>query len=112
MVVALASATRGTSVAACNAPNGHEEVAAKADVERAAQIALKCGSSLGINAWRIDWATLLKHTYDLDVLACACGGRLKFVELVTDADRAREVLEVLGLPFALPPLPRARAPNW
>ena len=66
MVVALASATRGTSVAACNAPNGHEEVAAKADVQRA-QIGLKCGSSLGINAWRIDWATLLKRTYDLDV---------------------------------------------
>ena len=111
MVVALASATRGTSVAACNAPNGHEEVAAKADVQRA-QIGLKCGFSRGINASRIDWATLLKRTYDLDVLACDCGGRLKFVELVTDAGRAREVLEVLGLPSALPPLPRARAPNW
>jgi hypothetical protein len=105
-------ATAGASVGHCNASNGHEEVAAKADVEPAAQMGLKCGSSLGINAWRIDWATLLKRTYDLDVLACACGGRLKFVELVTDADRAREVLELLGMQSALPPLPRARAPNW
>ena len=104
--------TPGASFAACNAPKGHQEVTAKADVARSAEVDLKCGSSLGINAWRIDWATLLKRTYDLDVLACACGGRLKFVELVTDADRAREVLEMLGQPSALPPLPRARAPNW
>ena len=55
---------------------------------------------------------MLKRTYDLDVLACACGGRLKFVELVTDTYRAREVLVVLGVPYMLPPLPRARAPNW
>lgn len=29
--------------------------------------------------WRIDWATLLKRVYDIDALACPCGGRLKFV---------------------------------
>ena len=37
-----------------------------------------------------------------NVLACDRGGRLKFVELVTDSDRAREVLEMLGLPSAPP----------
>ena len=25
----------------------------------------------------LDWATLLRRTYDLDVLACPCGGRLR-----------------------------------
>lgn len=105
-------ATPGASVGHCNASNGHEKIAAKADVDRPAQVGLKYGSSLGINAWRIDWATLLKRTYDLDVLACACGGRLKFVELVTDADKARVVLQMLGMPSELPPLPRARAPDW
>jgi hypothetical protein len=62
-------------------------------------------------AWRIDWATLLKRTYDVDALACPCGGRLKFVEVVTEAARARELLEELGLATAAPPIARARSPT-
>jgi hypothetical protein len=61
--------------------------------------------------WRIDWATLLKRTYDIDVLACRCGGRLRIAALATDRERAREILECLGLPSAPPPLPRARSPD-
>jgi hypothetical protein len=64
--------------------------------------------------WRIDWATLLKRTHDLDALACPCGGRLKFVEVVTDADRARALLEQLGLASDAPPVApvaRARSPT-
>lgn len=61
--------------------------------------------------WRIDWATLLKRVYDLDALACPCGGRLKFVEVVTDAERARTLLEQLGLRAAPPPVARARSPT-
>jgi hypothetical protein len=61
--------------------------------------------------WRIDWATLLKRTYDIDVLACPCGGRLRIAALVTDREQAREILERLGLPSAPPPLPRARSPD-
>jgi hypothetical protein len=62
-------------------------------------------------AWRIDWATLLKRVHDVDALACPCGGRLKFVEVVTEADRARRLLEQLGLDLAAPPVARARSPT-
>ncbi len=40
-------------------------------------------ASVALNPSRIDWATLLKRTYDFDVLKCDCGGRLKASELVT-----------------------------
>jgi hypothetical protein len=29
---------------------------------------------------RIDWAALLKRIYDVDALACPCGGRLRSQE--------------------------------
>jgi hypothetical protein len=29
---------------------------------------------------RIDWATLLRRVYDIDALACPCGGRLRFTD--------------------------------
>jgi hypothetical protein len=61
---------------------------------------------------RIDWATLLKRTYDLDVLKCPCGGRLKAVELVTDAERAKELLVQFGMSTKPPPIARARSPDW
>jgi hypothetical protein len=62
-------------------------------------------------AWRIDWATLLKRIYDVDCLACTCGGRLKFVEVVTEADRACLLLRELGLDLAAPTVARARSPT-
>ena len=63
-------------------------------------------------AWRIDWATLLKRVHDVDSLSCPCGGRLKFVELVTEPTTAREVLASMGLPTDLPPIARARSPDF
>jgi len=62
--------------------------------------------------WRIDWATLLKRVYDVDALACPCGGRLKFVEVVTESTTAREVLASMGLPTDPPPVARARSPDF
>jgi hypothetical protein len=62
-------------------------------------------------AWRIDWATLLKRVYGVDALACPCGGRLKFVEVVTEADRARHLLDQLGLDRTAPAVHRARSPT-
>lgn len=61
----------------------------------------------------IDWAELLKRVHDLDALACPCGGRLKFVALILDADPrptpsscrpARAILESLHLPSEPPPI--------
>ncbi len=62
--------------------------------------------------WRIDWATLLRRVYFADPLACPCGGRLKFVELITESTTAREVLASMGLPTDLPPIARARSPDF
>ena len=46
---------------------------------------------------RLDWATLLKRVYNIDALACPCGGRLKFEELVIERDKVREQLLQRGL---------------
>jgi len=62
--------------------------------------------------WRIDWATLLKRVYDIDSLACPCGGRLKFVDVITEPTTAREVLATMGLPTDLPPIAKARSPDF
>eukprot|EP00919_Chromeraceae_sp_WS-2016_P048650 GHVR01115197.1.p2 GENE.GHVR01115197.1~~GHVR01115197.1.p2 ORF type:complete len:150 (+),score=38.21 GHVR01115197.1:127-576(+) len=61
--------------------------------------------------WRIDWATLLKRVWDVDSLACPCGGRLKFIEVVTDAEKAKTMLERAGLSASRPPVARARSPD-
>jgi hypothetical protein len=46
---------------------------------------------------RIDWATLLRRVYDIDVLACPCGGRLEMLELVTDKAEICAALDRLHL---------------
>ena len=61
--------------------------------------------------WRIDWATLLKRVWNVEALACPCGGRLKFVALVTDESKTRSALEKAGLPAEPPPIARARSPT-
>jgi len=59
----------------------------------------------------IDWAELLKRVYDVDALACPCGGRLSFIALVTEEETAQTILESMGLPSTPPPLARARSPD-
>ena len=54
----------------------------------------------------LDWATLLKRIYSIDALRCPCGGRLKFIALVTEPEPIAEMLGALGLC----PTPPARAP--
>jgi hypothetical protein len=73
---------------------------------------LAAGVALNPSPWRIDWATLLLRTYDYDVLKCECGGRLNAVELVTEAGRAKELLERFGMFTKPPPVARARSPDW
>jgi hypothetical protein len=58
------------------------------------------------------WATLLRRSFDADVLACArCGGRLRLLGEVTDPNAVRLVLESLGLPTEAPRAARARDPT-
>jgi hypothetical protein len=45
-------------------------------------------------------------------MVCLCGGRLKAVGLVTEAERAKELLEQFGMPATSLPITRARSPDW
>lgn len=60
---------------------------------------------------RIDWAALLKRVYDVDALACPCGGRLSLIALILEREVAQSILRSLGLPSDPPPIARARSPD-
>lgn len=59
----------------------------------------------------IDWAALLRRVYDLDTLACRCGGRLRVIALITEPAVAIAILDSVGLPSQPPPVARARSPD-
>ena len=57
---------------------------------------------------RVDWATLLRRSFSVDVLECPkCHGRLRMIAVITEREPARRILAHLGLPTD--PLPVARA---
>jgi hypothetical protein len=61
---------------------------------------------------RVDWATLLRRSFQVDVLECPkCHGRLRVLAVITEREPARKILAHLGLPTQAPPLARARAPD-
>ena len=61
---------------------------------------------------RVDWASLLRRCFDVDVLACpSCGGRLRVLEEVTEPAMVTLVLESLGMPRDAPRVARARDPT-
>jgi hypothetical protein len=61
---------------------------------------------------RVEWATLLRRSFETDVLECAqCGGRLRVLGEVTEPAAVRLVLESLGLPTEGPHAARARDPT-
>lgn len=60
----------------------------------------------------LDWATLLRRSLGIDALACPrCHGRLRALDVVTDAGEARRILTAAGLPAEPPPRARARDPT-
>ncbi len=61
---------------------------------------------------RIDWPTLLRRSFDVDILACTkCGGRLRVLGQIIEPSLVRLVLESLGLPAEVPPVACARDPT-
>lgn len=74
------------------------------------QLAVESKSKLQPRAG-IDWATLLRRVYDLDALACRCGGRLRVIALITEPAVAIAILDSVGLPSKPPPVARARSPD-
>jgi len=61
---------------------------------------------------RVDWASLLRRSFDVDVLRCAgCGGRLRVLAEVTEPAMVSLVLGSLGMPSEAPRAARARDPT-
>jgi len=61
---------------------------------------------------RVDWATLLRRTFSVDVLECAtCHGRMRVLGSVTDRDAVRAILERLAMEAEAPSVARARDPT-
>ena len=70
------------------------------------------GGALYAATVRIDWPTLLRRTFLVDVLECpSCHGRLKVLGAVLDPHAAAMLLERHGLPLEPPPIARARDPS-
>jgi hypothetical protein len=70
------------------------------------------GGALYAATTRVDWATLLRRFFKVDVLTCArCGGRLRVLGKITDPALVRLVLESVGLPRHAPSVARARDPT-
>jgi hypothetical protein len=58
---------------------------------------------------RHPWADLLQRVFDVDVLCCPrCGGRMRILAAITDADIARRILACLALPTRAPPAASVR----
>jgi hypothetical protein len=106
--VASSGATGDGSVALLPATGGE-----LADTEPAAASRRHCAPfALRFPSARIDWAELLKRVHNVNALACPCGGRLRFIALVTESETARAILESLSLPSEPPPIARARSPDF
>jgi hypothetical protein len=61
---------------------------------------------------RVDWATLLRRSFSVDVLECPkCHGRLRVVAVITEREPVRRILSHLGMPTEPPPVARARDPT-
>ncbi len=61
---------------------------------------------------RLDWASLLRRSFDVDVLECPkCHGRLRLLSVITEQEPVRRILGHLGLPTEPLPLARARDPT-
>jgi hypothetical protein len=70
------------------------------------------GGLLYAVAPRIDWATLLRRSMDVDALQCPkCDGRLRVLAVITEREPVQRILSHLGMPTGPPPAARARDPS-
>jgi hypothetical protein len=70
------------------------------------------GGALYAVSTRVDWASLLRRSLDVDVLQCPkCHGRLRVLAVITEREPVRRILAHLGVPTDAPPVARARDPT-
>ena len=61
---------------------------------------------------RVDWATLLRRTFSVDVLSCTkCGGRLRVMGMVDEPWFVSQLLSEFDIPTEAPRAARARDPT-
>ena len=66
---------------------------------------------LPIRKRRLDWATLLRRVFRVDVLKCSrCDARLEVIAAISDPDIVRRILDHLRLPSTPPQCKPARGP--
>ena len=98
--------------AACDGgASAHDEGAPSATVD-----AVRGGSRRerrDLEHGRIDWATLLRRVWGVDVLACVrCGERLRRIAVIEDPTVIAKILAHVGLDPVAPRAARARAAAW
>jgi hypothetical protein len=70
------------------------------------------GGLLYATSARVDWSSLLRRSFSVDVLECPkCHGRLRVLAVITEPEPIRRLLAHLGMPVDLPPPARARDPT-
>ena len=70
------------------------------------------GGELRATGPRINWATLLRRTYAIDVFGCpACGGRMRPIAEITDPEVIERILEHLATADPLKPRQRSHPPS-
>jgi hypothetical protein len=61
---------------------------------------------------RLDWASLLRRSFSVDVLRCPkCRGRLRVIAVITEQEPVTRILAHVGMSTGPPPLARARDPS-
>ena len=56
-------------------------------------------AQVGVGTYCIDWASLLRRVFAVDILACGrCGGRMRVLAVVDNPPAVTKILEHLGLP--------------
>jgi len=70
------------------------------------------GGALYAVSPRVDWASLLRRSFSVDVLQCPkCHGRLRVIAVITEREPIARILAHVGMPTGPPPLTRARDPS-
>ena len=114
----------GSVAVAAAGPAGQQNVSAAVALLAPVVIAL-APNILSVSHWgrllggllyaatpRLDWARLLRRTFDVDILECPrCLGRLRVLAVISEREPVQRILRHLGLPTEPPPVARARDPT-
>jgi hypothetical protein len=70
------------------------------------------GGVLYASTPRLDWVSLLRRSFEVDVLQCPkCQGRLRVLAVITEREAVQRILGHLGVPADTPLPARARDPT-